>query len=73
MITLDIASENGSWLRCLLAKYPLWKNRRQLCRSNRVVLQHFKKLRTFTTIVRNDKYILETTLLMSLSLKEFLE
>lgn len=43
MITLDTASENGSWLRCLLAKYPLWKNRRQLCRSNRVVLQHFKE------------------------------
>ena len=64
MIALATASEETSWLRSLLAEISLWE------RPISVVLIHCdstatieKKLRTIITMVRNDRYVVSTTLL----------
>ena len=74
MIALATASEETSLLRSLLAKIPLWE------RPIPAVLIHCdstaaieKKLRTVITMVRNDRYVVSTTLLEDYSQQELLE
>ena len=74
MIALATASEETSWLRSLLAEIPLWE------RPISAVLIHCdstaaieKKLRIVITMVRNDRYVVSTTLLENYSQQELLE
>lgn len=72
MISLSTASEEESWLRCLLVENPLWKKPMSIvlihCDSTATIA---KKLRTVIIMVKDVKLEKKnTSLLKIVSLKE---